>query len=152
MLNGNGKPILKRSYSVLQDDYYRHMVEAGYTDIERGENNSTEEHLTVTQFKVEKEKERLSALEEKTEQQREQLQDLTAKTKAQKTISATFSDIEHMGKRTLLGKIEMSQQDARNLKDLAKKGITADVTINELQRQLTSARRDKEMWRSPETL
>ena len=148
MLNGNGKPILKRSYSVLQDDYYRHMVEAGYTDIERGEYNSTEEHLTVTQFKVEKEKERLSVLEEKTEQQREQLQELTAKTKAQKTISATFSDIEYMGKRTLLGKIEMSQQDARNLKDLAKKGITADVTINELQRQLTSARRDREIWRS----
>ena len=55
-----GKPLLKRSYSVLQDDYYRHMVEAGYTDIERGEYNSTEEHLTVTQFKVSQEETRLS--------------------------------------------------------------------------------------------
>ena len=63
MLNGNGKPILKKSYSVLQDDFYRHMVEAGYTDIERGEHGSTEEHLTVTQFKVQKEQERLVALE-----------------------------------------------------------------------------------------
>ena len=63
LLNGNGKPILKKSYSVLQDDFYRHMVEAGYTDIERGEQGSTEEHLTVTQFKVQKEQERLTALE-----------------------------------------------------------------------------------------
>ena len=148
VLNGNGKPILKKSYSVLQDDYYRHMVEAGYTDIERGEYGSTEEHLTVTQFKVQKEKERLTELEDKTERKLEQLQELKSKTKAQQTISATFSDIESMGKKTLLGKIEMTQKDARNLKDLAKKGITSDATIFELKRQLTSARRDAEIWRS----
>ena len=35
------------------------MKKVGYTDIERGEHGSTEEHLTVTQFKVEREKERL---------------------------------------------------------------------------------------------
>ena len=45
------------------------MRKAGYTDIERGERGSTEEHLTVTQFKIAKEQERLSELEEKTEQQ-----------------------------------------------------------------------------------
>src|SRR5699024_3977325 len=32
-----GKPILKKSYSVLQDDFFRYMQEAGYTDIEPGE-------------------------------------------------------------------------------------------------------------------
>ena len=148
VLNGNGKPLLKKSYSVLQDDYYRHMVEAGYTDIERGEYGSTEEHLTVTQFKVQKEKERLTELEDKTERKLEQLQELKYKTKAQQTISATFSDIESMGKKTLLGKTEMTQKDVRNLKDLAKKGVTSDATIFELKRQLTSARRDAEIWRS----
>ena len=37
------------------------MRAAGYTDVERGERDSTEEHLTVTQFKVAKEK-RLSLI------------------------------------------------------------------------------------------
>lgn len=42
----------------------------------------------------------------------------------------------------------MTQKDARDLKDLAKKGVTSDATIYELKRQLTSARRDAEVWRS----
>ncbi|MBQ7703440.1 MAG: plasmid recombination protein, partial [Firmicutes bacterium] len=148
LINPNGKPVLKQSYTVLQDDFYSHMVNAGYTDIERGEPGSTEEHLTVTQFKVQKEKERLLELEGKADQKREQLQELNAKTKVQKTVSTTFSEIESIGKKTLLGKIEMSQQDARKLKDLAKKGVSSDATIDDLKRQLNSARRDKEIWRS----
>lgn len=35
------------------------MQAAGYTDVLRGERGSTEEHLTVTQFKVQQEKQRL---------------------------------------------------------------------------------------------
>lgn len=54
-----GKPILKKSYSVLQDDFFHVMRSAGYTDVERGERGSTEEHLSVTQFKVQQEQQRL---------------------------------------------------------------------------------------------
>lgn len=36
-LNKNGKPILKKSYSKLQDDIFSLMCSYGYTDIERGE-------------------------------------------------------------------------------------------------------------------
>ena len=50
-LNEKGKKILRSSYSVLQDDFFNFMRAAGYTDVERGERGSTEEHLTVTQFK-----------------------------------------------------------------------------------------------------
>ena len=64
LLTAKGKPVLKKSYSVLQDDFYQHMVSAGYTDIERGERGSSEEHLTVTQFKVQKEQERLAQIQE----------------------------------------------------------------------------------------
>lgn len=42
----------EKSYSVLQDDSFNAMRAAGYTDVERDERGSTEEHLTVTQFKV----------------------------------------------------------------------------------------------------
>ena len=59
LLTSAGKPVLKKSYSLLQDQFYRHMREAGYTDLERGERGSTEEHLTVTQFKVAQEETRL---------------------------------------------------------------------------------------------
>ena len=62
MLTAKGKPILKKSYSVLQDDFFNAMRTAGYTDVQRGERGSTEEHLTVTQFKVQAEQERLEAV------------------------------------------------------------------------------------------
>ena len=47
ILQKNGKPVLRKSYSVLQDDFFNAMRTAGYTDVERGERGSTEEHLTV---------------------------------------------------------------------------------------------------------
>ena len=61
MVTSTGKKILKKSYSILQDDFYEHMVVAGYMDIQRGERGSTEEHLSVTQFKLEQETQRLKA-------------------------------------------------------------------------------------------
>ena len=60
ILSSKGKPILKKSYSVLQDDFFRYMRDAGYDDVERGERGSSEEHLTVTQFKVQQEQARLA--------------------------------------------------------------------------------------------
>ena len=44
-------------YSVLQDNFFEYMRNAGYIDLERGEMGSTEEHLTATQFKLMKEQE-----------------------------------------------------------------------------------------------
>ena len=79
VLNSKGKPILKKSYSVLQDEYYQHMIDAGYTDIERGEYGSTEEHLTVTQFKVQREQERLAQIQEATNIAKSEANELTAK-------------------------------------------------------------------------
>lgn len=63
--NKSGKLVLKKSYSVLQDQYHRHMVKAGFTDVERGERGSDEERLTTVQFKVMKETQRLEAVTEK---------------------------------------------------------------------------------------
>ena len=60
----NGKPVLKKSYSVLQDEFFQAMQKVGYTDLQRGERGSSEEHLTITQFKVEQENERLRQAQE----------------------------------------------------------------------------------------
>ncbi len=62
MRTKTGKIILKKSYSVLQDQYHDAMFTAGYTDVERGERGSTEEHLTTVQFKVMKEQEALDTI------------------------------------------------------------------------------------------
>ena len=72
ILSAKGKPVLKKSYSVLQDDFFRYMRDAGYDDVERGERGSTEEHLTVTQFKVQQEQARLAELTEQNRQQEQQ--------------------------------------------------------------------------------
>ena len=52
-----------------------------------------------------------------------------------------------MGRKTLMGKVELSQQDAADLKQLAKKGVAADSTIGDLRRDLKSARRNTQIWK-----
>ena len=84
MLNAKGKKILKSSYSVLQDDLFHFMRAAGYTDVERGERGSTEEHLTVTQFKVQAEQQRLEAVTGQVAQAEQSLEDAKAATEKQK--------------------------------------------------------------------
>ena len=89
-----GKPVLKKSYSVLQDDFFQYMREAGYADIERGERGSSEEHLTVTQFKVEREQARLAELQtEKTEVQAEIGQLQVNKAKAEKATTEEQTEL-----------------------------------------------------------
>jgi len=113
ILQENGKPVLRKSYSVLQDDIFNFMRAAGYDDVERGERGSSEEHLTVTQFKVEQEQHRLKELdmakteaqaeivhlqEEKADAQNEtneakaRLDDLAPKLKNMEKLAVLFSD------------------------------------------------------------
>ena len=115
MINAKGKKILRSSYSVLQDDFFHFMRVAGYDDVERRERGSTEEHLTVTQFKVQAEQQRLEAVtgqvaqaeqsladaKAATEKQKKKLEALKKETKAAKTVALTVQDIEAMGKNTL---------------------------------------------------
>ena len=111
ILTAKGKPILKKSYSVLQDDFFRAMRAAGYTDVERGERNSTEEHLTVTQFKVQQETARLEVLESQIEKKEQQLHKIEQKTIVKKSQAATFDEIDSMGRKTFTGKLELSAQE-----------------------------------------
>ncbi len=147
ILQKNGKPVLRKSYSILQDDFFNAMRAAGYKDIERGERGSSEEHLTVTQFKVAREQERLKVLDGQIERKTEALHKIEHKTKAQKAIAASFADIDGMGKKNLLGKIELSQQEIAQLKQLAKNDLLAENKVKDLQRDLQSAKRDSEIWK-----
>ncbi|MCG4801780.1 plasmid recombination protein, partial [Faecalibacterium prausnitzii] len=89
VLQKNGKPVLKKSYSVLQDDFFHYMRAAGYADVERGERGSTEEHLTVTQFKVQREQKRLDTLTSQIDQKEQSLaRTSTALSKKEKELAA----------------------------------------------------------------
>ncbi|MCD7918939.1 MAG: plasmid recombination protein [Clostridiales bacterium] len=179
ILQKNGKPVLKKSYSVLQDDFFQHMRAAGYTDVERGERGSSEEHLTVTQFKVMQEEKRLEGLTEQIQQSGAELvaveQQLTSghaaiqqmesdtrkaekaadvaerkMTKAEqalRTQSMTFMKIDSMGKKTLTGNIALAPDEARELKELAKKGVTFDRRVSELEEKVARAQKDAGIWK-----
>lgn len=147
ILQKNGKPVLRKSYSILQDDFFNAMRAAGYKDIERGKRGSSEEHLTVTQFKVAREQERLKVLDGQIERKTETLHKIEHKTKAQKAIAASFADIDSMGKKNLLSKIELSQQEVSQLKQLAKNDLLAESKVKDLQRDLQTAKRDSAIWK-----
>ena len=103
IMQKNGKPVLKKSYSVLQDDFFNYMRNAGYTDVERGERGSTEEHLTVTQFKVRREQERLDTLTAQADQQKQSLAAIQKKSTLTKNALIHAQDVATLGKKTLLG-------------------------------------------------
>ena len=147
LLQRNGKPILRKSYSVLQDDFYEAMRAAGYDDIQRGERGSDEQHLTVTEFKVERERARLQELEQATQKKEAALKKVEQKTKVQKTVALTFQEIDSMGRRTNTYKWELTPQEIGQLQALAKKGVKAKAEIPELRQKLERAQKDSAAWR-----
>ena len=162
VLQKNGKPVLKKSYSVLQDNFFNFMRAAGYTDIERGERGSTEEHLTVTQFKVQREQERLGSLSAQIDQKEQHLtQTSKAFSKKEKELAVVqkktvitkdalihAQDVESLGKRTLLGNYSLTEDELSSLKKQAAHGYVVDVENRQLKQQLAAAKRDCAEWQT----
>ena len=162
VLQKNGKPVLKKSYSILQDDFFNYMRNAGYMDVERGERGSTEEHLTVTQFKVQREQERLGSLSAQIDQKEQHLTQ-TSKTlsKKEKELAAVqkkaavtkdalihAQDMESLGKRTLLGNYSLTEDELSSLKKQAAHGYVVDVENRQLKQQLAAAKRACAEWQA----
>ena len=160
VLQKNGKPILKKSYSVLQDNFFNFMRAAGYTDIERGERGSTEEHLTVTQFKVQREQERLDSLTAQIDQKEQHLTQ-TNKTlsKTEKELAAVQKkvtltkealiharDLDYIGKRTFLGNYSLTEEEFSKLKKQADHGYMMDVENRRLKEELSTAKKEAVRW------
>ena len=138
------------------------MRGAGYTDVERGERGSTEEHRTVTQFKVQREQERLDSLTAQIDQKEQHL------TQTNKTLSKTekelatvqkkttltkdalihAQDVESLGKRTLLGNYSLTEDELSSLKKQAAHGYVVDVENRQLKQQLAAAKRNCSEWQA----
>ena len=162
MLNARGKKILRSSYSVLQDDFFHFMRVAGYTDLERGERGSTEEHLTVTQFKVQAEQQRLETVagqvaqverglenaKAATEKQKQKLEALQKETKTAKTVALTVQEIETMGKKATFGNnVVLTPDECDTLKHYAVNGIIANADNKRLKEKLASAEKTVSIWK-----
>ena len=162
LLTAKGKKVLRTSYSVLQDDFFNYMKAAGYTDVERGERGSTEEHLTVTQFKVQAEQQRLETVtgqvaqaeqsladaKAATEKQKKKLEALQKETKAAKAIALTVQDIEAMGKKATFGNnITLTPDECDTLKRYATNGILFNAENERLREKLESAQKSASIWK-----
>ena len=147
LLNANGKTVLRKSYSVLQDDFFAAMRKAGYDDVERGERGSSEEHLTVTQFKVQQEQARLESIEDKIDRRKQTLEKYNEKIREQKGAAASFHEIDSIGKKTISGNISMTPQDAQFLKELAKEGVASRGLIGDLKNKVETLKRDVSVWK-----
>ena len=139
ILSSKGKPILKKSYSVLQDDFFRYMRDAGYNDVERGE----EEHLTVTQFKVQREQARLAELTEQNRQQEQQAATLGKQIEKIQNQQVDVAAIEKIEAKSIpfSTKVAVECENFERLSTLAKKYITAEKKESKLQKALDAANR-----------
>ena len=135
---------------------------AGYTDLERGERGSTEEHLTVTQFKVQAEQQRLETVagqvaqverglenaKAATEKQKKKLEALQKETKTAKTVALTVQEIETMGKKATFGNnVVLTPDECDTLKHYAVNGIIANADNKRLKEKLASAEKTVSIWK-----
>ena len=143
ILSVKGKPVLKKSYSVLQDDFFRYMREAGYDDVERGERGSSEEHLTVTQFKVQQEQARLAELTEQNRQQEQQAATLGRQIEKIQNQQVAVAAIEKIEAKPvpLSSKVILERSEYESLAMAAKKYVTAEKKESKLQKALDAANR-----------
>ena len=143
ILSTKSKPVLKKSYSVLQDDFFRYMRDAGYDDVERGERGSSEEHLTVTQFKVQQEQARLAELTEQNRQQEQQAAALGKQIKKIQNQQVDVATIEKIESKPIpfSTKIAVEREDFEHLSTLAKKYVAAEKKESKLQKTLDAANR-----------
>ncbi len=141
ILQKNGKPVLRKSYSVLQDDFFQAMRNAGYTDVERGERGSSEEHLTVTQFKVEREQERLEQLAAQTQQKEQQAASLEKKIEKIQRQQVAVQEVEQIEPHAVpfSSKVMLDRSEYENLAAAAKKFYVQERKESKLQKALDAA-------------
>ena len=162
LLTSKGKKVLRPSYSILQDNFWEAMRSAGYTDVERGERGSTEEHLTVTQFKVAQETQRLEAVtaqvaqSEQTlatttaaaEKKEKELKSLQKQTKEVQRLNLTVQDIEDMGKvNKFTGNVTLTPKECDLLKGYAENSFLYRAENVKLKDQLETAKRSASKWK-----
>jgi hypothetical protein len=136
------------SYSLLQDRFYDGMRSAGFDGFERGERGSTTEHLDVLEFKTLKESERLERLAERVEIKQEQIEKLGEQITIKKSERATVAEIDHIGRPAMLGGFNLTADEMKKLKTLAKKSVTANERVTEACRKRKAAEAERDDYKA----
>ena len=100
------------------------MTEHGFSGFTRGDLGSDAEHLTSMQYQIKKDSERLEDIGKK-------LKTEEIRYEANHNLFKMHSEIDGMGKKTLLGSVTVSKDDFKTLTDLAKEGIYSRTVIND---------------------
>ena len=104
------------------------MKEAGFTDFIRGERGSTEDNLSCLQYQIKKDTERL-------EEVRAMVKAEEAEYEAVHLVYKTHAEIDSMGRKTLTGKVTVSQADYDALTQLAKEGVSERGQLDRLKEE-----------------
>ena len=141
------------------------MKQAGFIGFERGERGSTAEHLSVEEYKTQKERERAAvyaaiagqkqeaaavldtniaekskksaAIDKIVEKKQEKLNDLTEKTAAAEKIAMEYEEIEKLGhKRTIFGGVTLSGDMWTKILKLVKEALNSRKEIKELKAEI----------------
>ena len=133
IVDEHGQVQIIKSYSLLQDRFFQHMQAAGFTDFQRGERGSTREHLSVLEYKVQQDQKHLTEIEGSIADANKEMAETRQKLEVTRQDQATYSELEHMGRKTLGGKIQLSPEEFGRLTGLAKEGIASRGKIGRLE-------------------
>lgn len=136
-VNKYGKPVFRKSYSVLQDRLFEHMTAAGFTGFERGELGSTAENLSSLDYQIQKDKERLSQTRQEVKEAKKELAEVSGEVRVKQKVSATYGEIDALGSKGITGKYTVSKQELDSLKALAKEGVSSRSRIHDLERSVS---------------
>lgn len=126
VVNGEGCVSLIPSYRILQDEFFRHMQEAGFKDFVRGECGSDTPHLSCLEYQIQQDTARLKEIQKA-------IKESSILEKTAKEILKTHAEIDDIGKRTITGKVVILKEDFELLTELAKEGISSRGTIQRLE-------------------
>ena len=130
----NGNPKFIKSYSILQDELFEHMQEAGFRDFERGERGS--QHLSSLQYQYQKDLERKAELEKMIELE-------TLQYEPAHNAFEMYQKLDLISrKRSFTGKIVMEENNFNGLLALAKEAITGRGKIQRLENETEKLRSD----------
>lgn len=136
----DGKPILISSYSLLQDRFFEHMRVAGFRDFERGQRASTIEHISVAEYKAQKEEQKALSLHKKVIAMDKYLSELEKRSAAVKSSSQQINSMAHP---TLIGsKITLEATDWNKVKALAKETLILRGRTSDLEHRFKAAKQE----------
>ena len=120
----------------VNTSYFEHMKKAGFKDFERGVRGSTTQNLSVLDYKVQQDNEKLFRIEKQVEKQQKELVLISEQLVVEHKASKTFHELDELGRKKMFGKVELTEQDYKEVISLAKEGVLSRSKITELTRQL----------------